>query len=66
MQLENFLCLSCLSALEVTRGPPSEGKVETCPTRGQEEPALRPQKCGSVGGPQRAARGPLSGLAATT
>ncbi|KAJ5418097.1 uncharacterized protein N7487_001647 [Penicillium crustosum] len=38
-------------------GPPSEGKKITCPTRGQASPALRPQKCGSAGGPQRAARG---------
>lgn len=62
MQSWDCLCLSCLSALKMFGGPYSEGGQKTSPTRGRAMPALRPQNCGSAGGPQRAARGRMRGL----
>lgn len=48
--------------LKMFGGPYSEGGQKTSPTRGRAMPALRPQNCGSAGGPQRAARGRMRGL----
>jgi hypothetical protein len=62
MQSWDCLCLSCLSALKMFGGPYSEGGQKTSPTRGRAMPALRPQNCGSAGGPQRAARGRMRAL----